>query len=319
MADKKISALTASATPLAGTEVLPIVQSGSTVKVAVSDLTAGRAVSATQMTLSTGNVIIGTTAKGITTGSAIPLGFGVNNTVSAMTIDTAGNVGIGTASPSTKMELADSATVRVTVLNTTGNVKTQMLSDATSGYLGTDSNHPLSFFTNQVVRATISAAGDITASTGNLVIGTAAKGITTGSAISLGFGVNNSVTAVTISTSSNLLVGTTVDAGALANTQAVTAGKFQTFSGETASLASGATEDITGLVSGAAYLVTCRGSANTGTFVIHTVYVNGAGAITLAVLSSGNGFVLTSPSANTLRVTSLVTTQTYPYTLTRIF
>ncbi len=42
MADKKISALTAATTPLAGTEVLPIVQSGSTVKVAVSDLTAGR-------------------------------------------------------------------------------------------------------------------------------------------------------------------------------------------------------------------------------------------------------------------------------------
>lgn len=45
MADKKISALTAATTPLAGTEVLPIVQSGSTVKVAVSDLTAGREVS----------------------------------------------------------------------------------------------------------------------------------------------------------------------------------------------------------------------------------------------------------------------------------
>jgi hypothetical protein len=44
MADKKISALTASTTPLAGTEVLPIVQSGSTVKVAVSNLTAGRSV-----------------------------------------------------------------------------------------------------------------------------------------------------------------------------------------------------------------------------------------------------------------------------------
>ena len=39
MADKKISALTAASTPLAGTEVLPIVQSGSTVKVEVDDLT----------------------------------------------------------------------------------------------------------------------------------------------------------------------------------------------------------------------------------------------------------------------------------------
>lgn len=39
MADKKISQLTAASTPLAGTEVLPIVQSGSTVKVTSDDLT----------------------------------------------------------------------------------------------------------------------------------------------------------------------------------------------------------------------------------------------------------------------------------------
>jgi hypothetical protein len=58
MADKKISALTSASTPLAGTEVLPIVQSGATVKVAVSDLTTGRAISATQITLTTGNVIV---------------------------------------------------------------------------------------------------------------------------------------------------------------------------------------------------------------------------------------------------------------------
>jgi hypothetical protein len=51
MADKKISALTSATTPLAGTEVLPIVQSSATVKVAVSDLTAGRTFSALGMTL----------------------------------------------------------------------------------------------------------------------------------------------------------------------------------------------------------------------------------------------------------------------------
>lgn len=44
MADKKISQLTAASTPLAGTEVLPIVQSGSTVQVSVDNLTDGRAV-----------------------------------------------------------------------------------------------------------------------------------------------------------------------------------------------------------------------------------------------------------------------------------
>jgi hypothetical protein len=53
MANTKISALTAATTPLAGTEVLPIVQSSATVKVAVSDLTAGRAVSAASLALTT--------------------------------------------------------------------------------------------------------------------------------------------------------------------------------------------------------------------------------------------------------------------------
>jgi len=42
MADKKISALTGASLPLGGTEVLPIVQSGSTKNVSVAALTAGR-------------------------------------------------------------------------------------------------------------------------------------------------------------------------------------------------------------------------------------------------------------------------------------
>jgi hypothetical protein len=58
MADTKISALPASTTPLAGTEVLPIVQGGATKQVSVANLTAGRAISATQLTLTTGNVIV---------------------------------------------------------------------------------------------------------------------------------------------------------------------------------------------------------------------------------------------------------------------
>jgi hypothetical protein len=58
MADSKISALPASTVPLAGTEVLPIVQSSTTKQVSVANLTAGRAISATQITLSAGNVIV---------------------------------------------------------------------------------------------------------------------------------------------------------------------------------------------------------------------------------------------------------------------
>ena len=103
MADTKISALTSATTPLAGTEVLPIVQSGATVKVATNDLTVrnlranattgilqvtGPAAASTRVvtvpdanftaaridaaqsftgdqTLSTGNLVIGTSGKGI--------------------------------------------------------------------------------------------------------------------------------------------------------------------------------------------------------------------------------------------------------------
>jgi hypothetical protein len=65
MADTKISALPASTTPLAGTEVLPIVQSGVTRQVSVANLTAGRAVSAASVTASTGNFVVGTSGQGI--------------------------------------------------------------------------------------------------------------------------------------------------------------------------------------------------------------------------------------------------------------
>jgi hypothetical protein len=68
MADLKISALTASTTPLAGTEVLPIVQSSATVKVAVSNLTAGRTVSGLNFISGSDttnfNVVAGSTTTG---------------------------------------------------------------------------------------------------------------------------------------------------------------------------------------------------------------------------------------------------------------
>lgn len=64
MPNTKISALTAASTPLAGTEVLPIVQSGTNKKVSVADLTAGRAVASAGGTFSD-NFVQGTAAKGV--------------------------------------------------------------------------------------------------------------------------------------------------------------------------------------------------------------------------------------------------------------
>lgn len=149
MADVKISALPAATTPLGGTEVLPIVQSGSTVKVSVADVTAGRAVSASSLT-TTGDVGVGTTAvqqNGRTiqvdggagaadyrltnnaTGSAKDNGglyslIGVDNYLWNLEagflsfgtdnaergrITSAGNFGLGTAAPGSKFEVVGSS------------------------------------------------------------------------------------------------------------------------------------------------------------------------------------------------------------------
>lgn len=76
MADTKISALTAATTPLAGTEVLPIVQSGTTKKVSVANLTAGRSTAMSELLVNTASVLA--SAKGsIYQGSLFLLGDGL--------------------------------------------------------------------------------------------------------------------------------------------------------------------------------------------------------------------------------------------------
>jgi hypothetical protein len=64
MADTKISGLPASTTPLAGTEVLPIVQTGVTKQVSVANLTDGRAITAASAIIS-GQIIQGTSTGAV--------------------------------------------------------------------------------------------------------------------------------------------------------------------------------------------------------------------------------------------------------------
>jgi hypothetical protein len=63
VADKKIPALTAAATPLAGSELLPISQSSTTVNVSVANLTVGRDISVGNVT-TTKNIIFGASYAG---------------------------------------------------------------------------------------------------------------------------------------------------------------------------------------------------------------------------------------------------------------
>lgn len=65
------------------------------------------------VTLSTGNLVVATTGKGVTTGSAIPLGFGTNNGTAAVTLTSAGDFGIGTTVPATKLHVAAGGGIQV--------------------------------------------------------------------------------------------------------------------------------------------------------------------------------------------------------------
>jgi len=123
MADLKISQLTGATTPLAGTEVLPIVQSSSTVKVSVDNLTKGRTVNATTFdtdVAAAGVTLSGTTLAADGTDAAIdinitPKGAGVVQTTAPdaivkFRVNTA-NAGVS-ASNYSQFELTDLGNIR---------------------------------------------------------------------------------------------------------------------------------------------------------------------------------------------------------------
>lgn len=109
MPDLKISQLTAATTPLAGTEVLPIVQSGATVKVSVDNLTAGKSVSATSF-VPTGATV---PTNGMFLGAANSVSIATNSTEHWMVnasgnLNPVGSKGIGTSAAPVAGVVSDS-------------------------------------------------------------------------------------------------------------------------------------------------------------------------------------------------------------------
>jgi hypothetical protein len=144
MADLKISQLTGASTPLAGTEVLPIVQSSSTKKVAVSDLTAGRTVAMRNADLTGGAAVIN-------------IGATADNTYHYVrTIDNDGQaIYFGN----------DNAAGSFFGAGAYGRV------------LYSEGAKPLKVFVNGAYRAEYDTSGNYKLDTGNLIQGTAAKGV----------------------------------------------------------------------------------------------------------------------------------------------
>jgi hypothetical protein len=122
------------------------------------------------VTLSTGNLAIGTSGKGVTTGSAIPLGLGTNNGTAAVTLDTSGRFLIGSTSSfsaAAKLQVQDNIGFET---NGSGGkfeffrygVQTGSFdTPATSGQLNISAVSVLSFRTAVTERINIGANGNV--------------------------------------------------------------------------------------------------------------------------------------------------------------
>jgi len=181
MADKKISELTGATTPLAGTEVVPLVQSSTTKKVSVADLTAGRTVSVSGLTVSGGTasrVAYLDGSKNLTTSDA----FRYNGTNSLQLLTTTPTVQITDTSASRRASLE---------FNTDGGAwsfdggNDLWIKYGSAGSTPTSGSYVylsrltgvLALGVNAANRVTIDSSGNTSVLTGNVVMSTAGKGI----------------------------------------------------------------------------------------------------------------------------------------------
>jgi hypothetical protein len=144
MANKTITALSAATTPLTGAEVLPVVQGGGTLNVSVSALTAGRTVALRNAVLTGGAAVVDIGAVGDTSYHYTRL------------IDNAGAGFFCGIDDSAGSFFGAGAFGRV---------------------LYSEGANPLKVFVNGAYRADYDVSGNYRLNTGNLVIGTAGKGV----------------------------------------------------------------------------------------------------------------------------------------------
>lgn len=182
MADKKISALTAASTPLAGTEVLPIVQSGSTVKASVNNVL-GPLSSVSGLTA--GYILKGNNTANVSASIAFDSGsaFGIGTNSFTNTVNT-----VVVRQSGTGVDLGGTATTAAIRIrggsSGAGLIDFYPVSSDPnsapffSGRIFYDHGvNTLAFSANSIEALKLTNTGNVNVSTGNLVMATAGKGI----------------------------------------------------------------------------------------------------------------------------------------------
>ena len=157
MANSKISALSAASTPLAGTEVLPIVQSGATVKATVANITGAGTFEGSFTSLAYTTTLTG--------GTGI-VALGTNQFYKS----SAGNIGIGTTTPAANLHVNETdvsgTDIEIVRFSTaSGGVMNFICSDLSSATptwtIQTGTSEPLAFKqgTSELMRLTSTGLG----------------------------------------------------------------------------------------------------------------------------------------------------------------
>lgn len=276
MADVKISQLPAATTPVDGTEVLPIVQSATTKQVSIANLTAGRAMAASSLTLTTplaatsGGTGIATAAQGSLLSATAADTFSATRTPTLGLAGTAaGTLGLsGLTSGVVTLQTAAAAGTWAMTLPTSG---------GTNGYILTTNGSGVTSWTNPTALGV-----DLDVGTTAITNGTAGNVLFQGS----GDVLQESANLFWDNTNSRLGIGTTAPGAPFATGSST----------DQAQLAGG----LAGATS-ALYLGTQNSSGTGGQFNIKYVRSSGVTSFNLASLTSG------TPTTTNLMTFSSVT------------
>ncbi len=96
-----------------------------------------------------------------------------DGTADNLNLDSSGRVGIGTTTPSQKLHVASNASTYIQVQNTGDSVNAYYGVDTAAAWVGSSTNHPLVFHTNNTERARIDSSGNFRFNSGYGSVATA--------------------------------------------------------------------------------------------------------------------------------------------------